>query len=62
MPRKLLDTKRPYAAPPNRELDMELRKRAAAEGAIMLNPPPGRRVLRTELYDIVDVRATGKPE
>jgi hypothetical protein len=62
VPRNLLDTKRPYVALPNRELDMELRKRAAAEGAIMLNPPPGRRVLRTELYDIVDVRATGKPE
>lgn len=57
VPRNLLDPKRAYVAPPHRKLDIELRKRAESEGAVMLNPPPGRRVLRTERYDIVDVRA-----
>jgi len=56
VPRNLLAPKRPYAAPPSRELEMELRKHASAEGAVMLDPPPGRRALRTELWDIVDVR------
>jgi len=62
VPRNLVDAKRPHAAPPNRELEVGLRKRAVAEGAVMLDPPPGRRVLRTEGYDVVDVRAGGKPE
>ena len=60
VPRDLLDPKRPLASPPHRELDVELRKQAESKGAVMLNPPPGRRVLRTERYDIVDVRAPGK--
>ncbi len=59
--RNLLDPKRPYVAPPNRELEMELRKSATAQGAALLDPPPGRRVLGTARWDVVDVRASSSP-
>jgi hypothetical protein len=42
--------------PPTCRLEERLRDEARRAGAIMLSPPPGRRVLRTERNDIVDVR------
>jgi uncharacterized membrane protein (UPF0136 family) len=48
------DYGRPYA--PHDLEERRLRAEARASGAALLNPPPGRRVLRTPKFDVVDVR------